>query len=174
MRRIWHIIFLGCTIFFLLLSSCASEEVASSLVVESGMQTENTKSQLSNMQISERPDAKYVYAYIGTERLEILLDENSSAQAFLQMVENQNITIKMDDYGGFEKVGELPQSLPTNDQPITTEFGDVILYQGSSITIYYDTNSWDFTRIGTIQNIKQERLKQILGTGNITVVFSAE
>ena len=78
----------------------------------------------------------------------------------------------MSDYGSFEKVGDLPQSLPRNDETITTVPGDIILYQGSKITIYYDENTWDFTKLGHIDNITQEELKAILGGGDVTVTLS--
>lgn len=70
------------------------------------------------------------------------------------------LTVDMSDYGNFEKVGSLGQSLPTNDQSITTQPGDVILYQGNSITIYYGTNTWSFTRLGKIENTTREGLLQ--------------
>ena len=58
----------------------------------------------------------------------------------------------MADYGGFEKVGALGTELTRNDRQITTQPGDVILYQGNQITIYYGTNSWSFTRLATIDD----------------------
>lgn len=82
------------------------------------------------------------------------------------------LTVDMSDYGNFEKVGSLGQSLPTNDQSITTQPGDVILYQGNSITIYYGTNTWSFTRLGKIENATREGLLQALGDGDVQVTFS--
>ena len=78
----------------------------------------------------------------------------------------------MHDYSNFEKVGSLPEELPRNDEQITTESGDLILYQGNQFVIYYDTNSWNFTRLGKIKDVTQEELKTILGTGNVTAVLS--
>lgn len=78
----------------------------------------------------------------------------------------------MSDYANFEKVGPLGFSLPRNDKSITTTPGDIILYQGNQITIYYDTNSWNFTKLGKIENVTQEELKEILGNGDVTVTFS--
>ena len=80
----------------------------------------------------------------------VKLSDNSSAEALVQKLKEGPVTLLMHDYGSFEKVGELPFSLPRNDEQITTEPGDVILYQGNQITFYYDTNSWSFTRLGKI------------------------
>lgn len=100
------------------------------------------------------------------------LADNSSSKAFLELLRDAPLTIEMQDYGDFEKVGPLGATLPQNDEQITTQAGDLILYQGNQITIYYDTNSWSFTRLGRIDTITQNELKEILGDGNVTVTFS--
>jgi hypothetical protein len=78
----------------------------------------------------------------------------------------------MRDYGSMEKVGSLVTDLPRNDQQITTEAGDIILYQGNAFVIYYAPNSWNFTRLGKIENVTSEKLKEILGDGNVTITLS--
>jgi len=105
-------------------------------------------------------------------KINALLENNSSAIAFYKLLENGSITVEMHDYGNFEKVGSLPQTLPRNDKQIKTKPGDIILYQGNQITIYYDENSWNFTKLGKIENVNQNELKKILGSGNIIAVFS--
>lgn len=102
------------------------------------------------------------------------LEENSSAEAFAEFLAQGDMTLDMHDYGSFEKVADLPRSFPRNDRQIDTDAGDIILYQGNSITIYYDKNSWNFTRLGKIDNVNKKRLKQILGDGNATVTFSVK
>lgn len=100
------------------------------------------------------------------------LEDNSSAEALKGLLEKGDLTVDMHDYGSFEKVGEIGTTLPRNDTRITTEPGDIILYLGNQITIYYETNSWSFTRLGKIQNVTQSELKSALGSGNATVTFS--
>jgi hypothetical protein len=102
------------------------------------------------------------------------LADNSSAKAFYTLLQKGSVTVDMHDYGSFEKVGPLPQSLPRNDTQITTTAGDIILYQGNQITIYYDRNSWTFTRLGKVDNVTQTELKKILGNGNVTAVFAVK
>ncbi len=108
----------------------------------------------------------------GKHELTATLTDNSSAIAFYELLKNGSVTIDMYDYGSFEKVGSLPKSLPRNDKQITTEPGDIILYQGNQITIYYDVNSWNFTKFGKVEDVTQVELKQILGKGDVTAVFS--
>lgn len=107
----------------------------------------------------------------GSHKLTATLTDNSSATAFFELLQKEAVTIKMRDYGNFEKVGSLGTSLPRNDTQITTSAGDIILYQGNQITIYYDKNSWSFTRLGKIDGITQAQLKKILGKGDVRAVF---
>lgn len=109
---------------------------------------------------------------IGDRVLTATLAENSSVDALKQALSAGPITVDMRDYANMEKVGSLGMNLPTNDQQITTEAGDIILYQGGALVIYYAPNSWSFTRLGKIDNITAQELKAILGGGNVTVVLS--
>ena len=111
---------------------------------------------------------------IGDMYYSIDLENNSSAEAFLDKIKKDPLSVDMQDYGSFEKVGDLPWSLPTNDEKITTKPGDIILYQGNKITIYYDENTWNFTKLGSINGVTGEDLKETLGDGDVTVEFSVE
>ena len=101
-------------------------------------------------------------------------EDNSSAKAFLEKLKEGRLDVSMHDYGGFEKVGPLPWNLPKNDERITTVPGDIILYQGNQITVYYDQNTWSFTRLARIGNVNGEELLAILGEGDVTVSFWLE
>ena len=102
------------------------------------------------------------------------LADNSSAQALKEQLAKGSITVEMEDYANMEKVGSLGISLPRNDRPTTTGPGDIILYQGHNFVIYYDANSWSFTRLGKINNVTQADLKAALGRGDVTVTLSLE
>lgn len=102
------------------------------------------------------------------------LVDNTSAQALVEQLAKGDITVDMEDYAGMEKVGTLGISLPRNDRPTTTGPGDLILYQGHNFVIYYDTNSWNFTRLGKIDNVSQTELKAALGEGDVRVTLSLE
>ena len=111
------------------------------------------------------------YIHLNDTVLAARAENNSSAEALLRLLEAGDITIPMRDYGGFEKVGPLGTSIVRNDEEITTTPGDVILYQGNQVTIYYDENRWSFTKLGHI-DLEQEELKAILGSGDVTAVLS--
>ncbi len=100
------------------------------------------------------------------------LTDNSSAEALKELLAEGPLTINMSDYAGMEKVGPIGTDLPRNEEQISTEAGDIILYQGNSLVIYYDTNSWNFTRIGKIEGVTGEELLDALGSEDVTVTFS--
>ncbi len=104
--------------------------------------------------------------------LTAVLEVNSTTVELKKMLNAGPITIQMKDYGNMEKVGNFDRSLPRNDEQIRTEAGDLILYNGRAFVIYYDTNSWNFTRIGRIEGYSGEELKGILGAGDVMVTLS--
>ncbi len=110
-----------------------------------------------------------IYLYIEKQRLSVDLEDNSSTKALVEILKKNDITYSADDYGGFEKVGNLGYTLPTNNQSITTDSGDMILYQGNQICLYYGRNSWNFTRLGRINGYSTDELKQYLGAGKGTI-----
>lgn len=84
--------------------------------------------------------------------------------------------MEMNDYGDMEKVGSLGINLPRNDRQTTTGPGDIILYLGNNLVIYYDTNSWNFTRIGKVDGVstRKEMLELLGGIGKISVTLSLD
>lgn len=109
---------------------------------------------------------------VGDYEFSAVFEDNSSAREFKELLSQGPITITMEEYGGFEKVGSLGTSLPRNDTYITTQPGDIILYQGNQITIYYGVNSWNFTRLARISD--PSGLQEKLGDGTISATFSIE
>ncbi len=102
------------------------------------------------------------------------LEDNPSAKAFIEKLNSGGITVEMHDYGNFEKVGPLPWELPRTDSRITAGPGDIILYQGDQITLYYGENSWDFTRLARIESVTKGELLGLLGAGEVSITFSLE
>ncbi|HIR76388.1 MAG TPA: hypothetical protein IAB97_05720 [Candidatus Choladousia intestinipullorum] len=107
----------------------------------------------------------------GDKVLTASLEKNSSAEALAEMLREGPLTISMSDYAGMEKVGPIGRRLPTNDRPTHAKPCDLILYLGNSFVIYYEPNSWNFTKLGRIESVTQKELKAILGRGNTTVTL---
>lgn len=137
-------------------------------VSDTSILTDTSKETANN----EMEETNMVNIQIGEHILKAELAGNSSAEAFAELLTQGPVTVPMHDYAGMEKVGTLPTSLPENNQQINTVPGDLILYQGNSITIYYGTNSWSLTRLGKLQDVTEQELREILGQGDVEATFS--
>lgn len=111
---------------------------------------------------------------IGQETFTATLANNSSVDALKELLKDGPLTLKMSDYAGMEKGADLGVTLPQNNQQMNTTAGDIILYQGRTLVIYYDTNSWSLTPIGKINDLDEAILKETLGGGDVTVTFSLQ
>ena len=100
------------------------------------------------------------------------LENNSATQEFIKELKKGNVTVNASEYGGFEKVGNLGFSLPTSDENIGTAPGDIVLYQGDKISLFYGSHSWSYTKLGKIDNVDSNKLKEVLGSGDVTLEFS--
>lgn len=129
----------------------------------------NTPKENKEDEIMEKQEIKL---YINDHKLNATLYENSSSKALIEQLQKGPLTINMSDYANMEKVGDLGINLPRNDEEISTSAGDLILYQGNNFVIYYDTNHWSLTRLGKINNISSQELKNILGKCNVMVKLS--
>lgn len=107
---------------------------------------------------------------IGDSTFTATLEENSAVESLLGLMETAPLVIQMSDYSGFEKVGSLGTNLPTSNQQTTTQSGDIVLYNGNQIVIFYGTNSWSYTRLGKVDDLTE--WKEALGNGDVTVTFS--
>lgn len=127
---------------------------------------------IDGLNIMKNPVEEKLYLTINGTKISDTFEDNSSAQALKEKLAEGDIIIDAHDYGNFEKVGDLGFSLPRNDTQITTTPGDLILYQGNQFTIYYDENSWNFTKLGHVDNMTQEELKSLLGDGDVQIILS--
>ena len=116
--------------------------------------------------------SRTIFVTVNGETRSAVLSDNASADAFLALLREGDVVIDMHDYGGFEKVGPLGTSIVRSDESITTKPGDIILYQGDQVTVYYDVNTWNFTLIGHVDGATGENMRAFLGDGNVTVSFS--
>ena len=111
---------------------------------------------------------------VGGNTMTATLTDNEATRELTKLLEQGDITIRMSDYGGFEKVGALPRSFSTSNTQITTAPGDIMLYQGNQMVIFYGSNSWSYTRLGKIDGATTSNLRQFLGNGDITLTLSLE
>ena len=109
---------------------------------------------------------------VGDAVFSATLEENEAVASFVEMMRENPVSIQMSDYSGFEKVGSLGTSLPASNSQTTTHAGDIVLYNGNQIVIFYGSNSWSYTRLGHVDDLTG--WEEALGSGDVTVTFSLE
>lgn len=100
------------------------------------------------------------------------LEDNEAVNAFVELLEEGPVEIEMSEYGGFEKVGSLGTSLPASNSQMTTQAGDIVLYNSSQIVMFYGSNSWSYTKLAEVEDLTG--WEDALGSGSVTVTFSIE
>ena len=111
---------------------------------------------------------------INDEEMTVTWEDNESVEALAKLVSESPLTIDMSMYGGFEQVGAIGTDLPSNDTNITTEPGDIVLYTGNNMVVFYGSNSWSYTMLGHIENKSEDELEALLGANDVKITLSAE
>ena len=124
--------------------------------------------------INQSTMPEHIKISVGEKTIPIAIEDNNATKELVKAIRKAPVSYEANDYGGFEKVGDLGFSLPASDTQITTGPGDVILYSGNKIVLFYGTNSWSYTRIGKMEYGTLDELKAFLkaGQGMITVTLS--
>ena len=127
----------------------------------------------SNKLDTDKPDSATdnkeitaMFLYINGNKLEVTLEDNVAVTALVEMLKTEDIVYTAHDYGGFEKVGGIGCTLPTANVDMTTQSGDVVLYSGNQIVIFYGSNSWDYTKLGKINGYSNAELRTLLSAGS--------
>ena len=150
------------TILIAVLTGCASQSAAPAEVqaatthVESAVEAEETNEMEDSMRL-----------LIGETEVPVTWEENASVEALKELCP---VTIQMSMYGGFEQVGSIGKSIVRDDKQTKTNYGDIVLYSGDQIVIFYGSNSWSYTRLGHI-DLTQQEMKDLLGGGDVSITL---
>lgn len=134
-----------------------------------GSKTENRKSETST---DDSAQEERLQMTIGETPVEVDWEKNSAVETLKDLCREDPLQIKMSMYGGFEQVGPIGQSLPTDDQQTTTRSGDIVLYSSNQIVVFYGSNSWAYTRLGHISDKTDKEMKELLGNGDVTITLT--
>lgn len=134
-------------------------EPGETAVPETDVRNNTEENEVTNMSVQ-----------VGDVVFSATLEENEAVSALMEMMRESPVVIQMSDYSGFEKVGPLGTSLPASNSQTTTQAGDIVLYNGNQIVIFYGSNSWSYTRLGHIDDLTG--WEEALGSGDVTVTFS--
>lgn len=152
-----------------------AESVEAANEAESVQETERNETSVAETDIQNNTEENKVAnmnVQVGDVVFSATLEENEAVSALVEMMREDPVVIQMSDYSGFEKVGPLGTSLPVNNSQTTTQAGDIVLYNGNQIVIFYGSNSWSYTRLGHIDDLTG--WEDALGSGDVKVTFSLE
>ena len=148
-----------------------TQSAAETTVPPAESKPEETQSETSK-ETEEELAVKTLTMKIGDTTVAVDWEENESVAALRELVKDKPLTVQMSMYGGFEQVGSLGTSLPRNDSQTTTAAGDIVLYSGNQIVVFYGSNSWAYTRLGHVTDKTAAEMAELLGNGNVTITIS--
>lgn len=147
------------------LSSCNSARPATNETGSSTNDNQDSENETGGDEIEMKLKLR-----IKDYEFDVTLEENDATRELVEMARNEPITINFEDYGGFEKVGPLGRSLTTDNTRITTKAGDIVLYQGNQIVMFYGSNTWSYTMLGHVDDLTY--WEEALGDGDVMATFT--
>ncbi|MBP3818896.1 MAG: hypothetical protein J6H31_11415 [Butyrivibrio sp.] len=147
----------------LILSSCFANQSPNANATD----IEHRQESQTEPTITEQGTKPMVLSIDGTE-VPVTWEENPSVADLQKYLP---LTIQMSQYGGFEQVGSIGRSIVMDDKQITTNYGDIVLYAGDKIVIFYGSNSWAYTRLGHV-NLSQKEMTELLSKGNVRIIIA--
>ena len=158
-----RVLIIALVIVLALLTSCSG--------ADDTQQSQSRDPETKTESVEENNEMKPITMTINDEKVEVAWEDNESVKALADLVSDSPLTIDTSMYGGFEQVGSIGTDLPSSDINITTEPGDIMLYTGSNIVVFYGSNSWSYTRLGHIENKSADELKALLGSNNVKITL---
>ena len=154
------------------LSAMLAGELAAAMLLMGCAAASSAPAASSSETVSVEDTAMKMKIEVNGSPFTATLADNAAADALVDWVEEGPVTLELSDYAGFEKVGPLGRSLPASDSQTTTHAGDIVLYQGDQIVLFYGSNSWSYTRLGHIDDLTG--WEDALGGGDVSVTLSLE
>lgn len=141
------------------------------VVTQATTTTEEYQSEeVTTTETEEETEMEIILTVDGTE-LTVTWEDNESVAEIRSYLESGSITATLNRYGGFEQVGSLPQAFTRSDVQITTNPGDIVLYSGDQIVIFFGNNSWAYTKLGHIEGLSDEEIRELLDTDSVEITL---
>ena len=149
-------------ILILVLTGCASHGAPAAEVQAASTHVESASAVGETNEMED-----WMRLLIGETEVPVTWEENASVEALKEL---RPVTIQMSMYGGFEQVGSIGKSIVRDDKQTKTNYGDIVLYSGDQIVIFYGSNSWSYTRLGHI-DLTQQEMQNLLGGGDVSITL---
>jgi cytoskeletal protein RodZ len=155
-------------------SSVFSQTESDNTEVQSALpETSDTSKPEKPTDLTQETDAENMELIMKIDGTEVSVEweNNESVDAIRELAASGGLEINMSMYGGFEQVGSIGQSIPSSDEQTTTKAGDIVLYSGNQVVVFYGSNSWAYTRLGRITDKTEQELAEMLGKENVVLSF---
>ena len=177
------LIFLSCAV----LSGCGAtvkEVEQTSHASTAPVDAEDTSEEKTGDQMIEKPEIteesdsvtsqeeKTMVMTINDTTVDVTWENNASVDELKELA-SDGLTVSMSMYGGFEQVGSIGKNITRDDKQTTTSSGDIVLFSGSQLVVFYGSNTWAYTRLGKI-NLTEKELTKLLSNGDVTITLSME
>lgn len=159
--------------FMLLLTACTQTEKTQTTVPETTASENSTVTEIQQEETSEMSQNNLVLSVNGVE-LDVQWEDNDAVKDLISLCENEQIVVNTTLYGGFEQVGALPDSLTARDVQTTAVAGDIMLYSGNQIVLFFGENSWSYTKLGHINGLSSDEITKMLNQQNTVVTISKQ
>ena len=161
-----------CMTIMFCMSACSGNTIKSG-------ENQNAVTEISTSEKDESADDEAIgdstmIMMIDGTKVNVEWEDNQAVERLRDMAKDGDITIQMSMYGGFEQVGSIGQSLPRDDKQTTTGSGDIVLYSGNQMVVFYGSNSWSYTRLGHISDKDEAEMADLLSQGDVTITISTE
>lgn len=153
-------------------SSSAPQEPTSSTVAEqvASQQSDDLDGGIAGASNDE--EAGEMRMSIGGTDVSVEWEDNQAVADLRALAAEGPVTVELSMYGGFEQVGPLGASLTSSDVQMTTEPGDIVLYAGNQISVFYGSNSWAYTKLGHISGRTAGEMADLLGNGDTSITIA--
>lgn len=168
---LYGIILLLCIIS---MAACSQDQNVTETADQTVEETADLQDAESSGETDDDGESVTMKMRINDTEVNVSWEKNASAKALAEMTKQGPVTIQMNAYGGFEQVGPIGTTLPSNDTSIKTHAGDIMLYTSDQMVIFYGSNSWSYTRLGKITGKSPSELRDLLSGSSVTVTIMAE
>ena len=157
--------------------SVSFENDISEEIIDNSTESQNSAGELEKTKITDKSaiedEKEYMKLYFNDIEVPVIWENNQTVQELMEEAGKGDVVVQMSMYSDNEQVGSLDKSYTKNDEQITTHSGDIVLYSGDKIVVFYGSNSWAYTRLGKM-NIPESNVTELLSNGDITLKIAIE
>ena len=158
-----------CMLQAFLLGACSQQKHAMSSLAPTITDSITPPAETETIPSEAVPQETPLVLSVNGNELDVRWENNETVKELLSYTQEKSIVVNTTKYGGFEQVGSLPQGFTRSDVQLTTEPGDIVLYSGNQLVLFFGSNSWSYTKLGHIEGLSQDELSELLGGSSAVI-----